>query len=167
MELTFECPQCKAINRVRQAEACREFKCESCGDTRNAHPGSVSPEGVCHCPFCGVDKLYIQKDFPQGLGLTIVIAGFAWATYYWYMVQPIAAYAVLLGSALIDLILWKKVPDVAICYRCLCQMRGPDVKPLGRLSPFNLEIGETFRQERMRAAEIRQKQNQTTSTDAS
>jgi hypothetical protein len=51
------------------------------------------------------------------------------------------------------------VPDVAICYRCISQMRGPDVKPLGRYGPFNLEIGETFRQERIRIAELRKKQS--------
>lgn len=160
MELTFECPQCKAVNRTQDAQACKQFKCQSCGYLRQAHENSISAEGLCHCPYCGNDKLYVQKDFPQGLGLAIVIAGFAWATYHWYMIQPLAAYGVLLGSALLDMILWKKVPDVVICYRCVSQMRGPDIKPIGRFLPFHIEVGETFRQERMRAAEIKQKQQQ-------
>ncbi|MFM1801224.1 MAG: hypothetical protein RJA81_576 [Planctomycetota bacterium] len=159
MELTFECSQCNAVNRVPDAQNCTQFKCQFCQAVREAKPHSITEEGLVHCPYCGTEKLYIQKDFPQGLGLTIVIAGFAWATYHWYMIQPIAAYSVLLGSALVDLILWKKVPDVVICYRCLSQMRGSDTKPLGRFLPFNLEVGETFRQERIRAAEIRQKQS--------
>jgi hypothetical protein len=159
MELTFECPECKMVNRVKNAEGAAEFTCEGCRYVRQAKPGSILPEGVCHCPYCGTEKLYIQKDFPQGLGLVIVIAGFAWATYYWYQVRPLAAYGVLLGSALLDLILWKKVPDVAMCYRCLGQMRGPDVKPLGRFGPFDLEVGETFRQERIRVAELKERQS--------
>ncbi len=158
MELTFECPGCGAVGRAKNAESAHEFVCGHCGYTRAAHAGSTSPDGLVHCPFCGTDKLYVQKDFPQGLGLAIVIAGFAWATWYWYQVRPLAAYAVLLGSALLDLVLWKKVPDVTICYRCLGQMRGPDVKPIGRFHPFDLEVGETFRQERMRVAELRKKQ---------
>ena len=160
MELTFECPECRAVGRVKTADSATEFVCQSCQYKRQAKAGSVTPEGVCHCPYCGTDKLYIQKDFPQGLGVTIVVAGFAWATYYWYYVRPLAAYAVLMGSALLDLILWKKVSDVAMCYRCLGQMRGPDVKPLGRFEPFDLEVGETFRQERMRVAELKERQTQ-------
>jgi predicted RNA-binding Zn-ribbon protein involved in translation (DUF1610 family) len=158
MELTFECPGCGAVNRTNQAESASEFVCRHCGHVRTAHSGSLTPEGLVHCPFCGTEKLYIQKDFPQGLGLTIVIAGFAWATWFWYWVRPVAAYAVLIGSALLDLVLWKKVPDVTICYRCLGQLRGSEVKPVGRFMPFDLEIGETFRQERMRIAELRKRQ---------
>lgn len=157
MELSFECPECKAVNRVPNAETAAEFTCAQCRHHREAKPGSVTPDGLCHCPYCGTDKLYVQKDFPQGLGLVIVIAGFALATYFWYIVRPMATYAVLLGSALVDLVLWKKVPDVVICYRCLGQMRGPDVKPIGRFLPFDLEIGETFRQERMRVAELKER----------
>jgi hypothetical protein len=37
-------------------------------------------------------------------------------------------------------------------------MRGSDVKPLGRFGPFDLEVGETFRQERMRVAELKERQ---------
>jgi DNA-directed RNA polymerase subunit RPC12/RpoP len=159
MELTYECPECGAINRVRDSESAPEFRCQSCGQVRAARANAVAAEGVCHCPYCGTDKLYIQKDFPQGLGLFIVVSGFALATWFWYLNRPLATYGVLLASALLDLVLWKIVPDVAICYRCISQMRGPDVKPLGRYGPFNLEIGETFRQERIRIAELRKKQS--------
>ena len=158
MELTFECPECRGVQRVKDAGAASEFRCAGCGAARAARPGSVQSEGVCQCPFCGTEKLYIQKDFPQGLGLFIVVTGFALATWFWYLNRPVATYAVLMGSALLDLVLWKIVPDVAICYRCISQMRGPDVKPLGRFGPFNLEIGETFRQERMRVAELKKNQ---------
>lgn len=163
MELTFECPECGAVNRAKDAESAAEFVCRHCNQARSAHADCMSTEGLAHCPYCGTGKLYVQKDFPQGLGLAIVILGFAWATWYWYQVRPVAAYAVLIGSALLDLVLWKKVPDVTICYRCLGQMRGPDVRPAGRFHPFDLEVGETFRQERMRVAEIRKKQAETAS----
>jgi predicted RNA-binding Zn-ribbon protein involved in translation (DUF1610 family) len=160
MELTFECPQCGAVDRAKNAEDALNFTCRHCGHVRDAKPGALTEAGVVHCPFCGTEKLYVQKDFPQGLGLTIVIVGFAVASYFWYVVRPIATYSVLLGSALIDLILWKFVPDVTICYRCLGQMRGADVNPAGRFSPFDLEIGETFRQERMRVAELKKRQSE-------
>jgi len=155
MELTYQCPECEAVNRVAGAESAPEFTCNACGYKRQGKAGSIVAEGVCHCPYCGTEKLYIQKDFPQGLGLLIVISGFALATYFWFLVRPMATYGVLIASALLDLFLWKKVPDVAMCYRCLGQMRGPDVKPLGRFGPFDLEVGETFRQERIRVAELK------------
>jgi hypothetical protein len=74
------------------------------------------------CPWCATGELYIQKDFPQGLGLFIVIVGFAISTVFWYLERPLVTYAVLLGSALLDLALYYRVPDVTICYRCLSQV---------------------------------------------
>ena len=74
MELTCECPECRSVGRVKNADTASEFVCQSCRYVRQAKAGSVVAEGVCHCPYCGTEKLYIQKDFPQGLGVTIVIA---------------------------------------------------------------------------------------------
>ena len=41
------------------------------------------------------NDLYIQKDFPTGLGLFIVLVGFAISTVFWYYEMPILTYLVL------------------------------------------------------------------------
>ena len=101
--------------------------------------------------------LYIQKDFPQGLGLFIVGLGFAISTVFWYYEMPISAYLVLVVSMLLDLVMYHVVGDVTICYRCLCQLRGAGTNPDGRYRPFDLATGERYRQERIRAEQLRER----------
>jgi hypothetical protein len=103
------------------------------------------------------NDLYMQKDFPQGLGLFIVVVGFAISTVFWYYEMPIPAYLVLVVSMLLDLVMYYKVPDVTICYRCLSQLRGAGSNPGSRYKPFDLALGERYRQERIRAQHIRER----------
>jgi hypothetical protein len=121
--------------------------------------GAVEHGILRYCPCCATTDLYIQKDFPQGLGLAIVVVGFAVSTVYWYYERPIPAFAVLLASALLDMLLYYKVPDVTICYRCLSQIRGPGSNPEGIYQPFDLAIGERYRQERLRIEQIHNRQS--------
>lgn len=74
--------------------------------------------------WCATPDLYLQKDFPHGLGLAIVIVGFAAGSIFWYLYMPIWTFAVFLATAMLDLVLYYLVPDVTICYRCLSQFRG-------------------------------------------
>lgn len=155
MELTFECPNCRAIGTVAAVEVTPTATCPGCAQPRGLRHEAVEGGGLTHCAWCGTDDLYLQKDFPQGLGLAIVIAGFAISTVFWYYEMPIPAYLVLLASALLDMVLYYRVPDVTICYRCLGQYRGAGANPAGRFRPFDLAIGERYRQERLRAEQLR------------
>jgi hypothetical protein len=107
------------------------------------------------CPFCATEELYIQKDFPHALGLAIVVLGFAVSTVFWYLYMPVWTLGVLLATAALDLALYYLVPDVTICYRCLSQYRGAGSNPKGRYLPFDLAIGERYRQERIRVEVLR------------
>jgi hypothetical protein len=111
--------------------------------------------GLVACPLCATDDLYVRKDFPQGLGLAIVVAGFLASTVYWYYERPLPALAILLASALLDMALYYLVADVTICYRCQCQTRGEGSNPGQRYLPFDLAVGERYRQERLRVEQLR------------
>jgi hypothetical protein len=155
MELTFLCPHCGAIGSVARLETATTAACPSCSRVRALRREAV-PDGTLHsCAWCATEDLYLQKDFPQGLGLAIVIAGFVVSTIFWYYVMPIPALSVLLISALVDMVLYYWVPDVTICYRCLGQYRGPGAHPDARFRPFDLSIGERYRQERLRIEQLR------------
>jgi hypothetical protein len=65
---------------------------------------------------------------------------------------------VLLGSIGLDLVMYHLVKDVTICYRCLSQMRGDGSNSGGRFKPFDLAVGERYRQERLRAQELRERE---------
>ena len=155
MELTFACPNCERVGRVPGLENASGATCKRCGDERPLHPGVIVDSRLEACPWCETTDLYTQKDFPQAVGLFIVIVQFAVSTVFWYYEKPLATYAILLASALIDWALYPRVPDVTICYRCLCQVRGDGSNPGGRYRPFDLGIGERYRQERIRARELR------------
>lgn len=125
---------------------------------------AIDPEGCAHgelqfCPLCMTDDLYIQKDFPKSLGLAIVLVGFAISTVFWYYEMPIWTYTVLSISIALDFLMYYKVPDVTICYRCLSQFRGKGSLSPSRFKPFDLGVGERYRQERMRAEQIRESQS--------
>ncbi|MDX2037469.1 MAG: hypothetical protein SFX72_12525 [Isosphaeraceae bacterium] len=105
--------------------------------------------------MCATTDLYIQKDFPQNLGIAIVVVGFAISSVFWYWERPLVTYAILLLSALADMILYHRVPNVTICYRCLSQIRGAGSNPGDRIHAFDLAIGERYRQERIRVEELR------------
>jgi len=154
MELIYECPSCEANGRVASVESEDVTTCPSCSAVRTLNRGMVDDAGLCSCAWCSTTDLYIQKDFPQGLGLAIVVVGFAISTVFWWLYMPKAAYSILLASAAIDLALFYLVPEVTICYRCLAQHRGPGSNPPERFHPFDLAIGERYRQERIRIEEL-------------
>jgi transcription elongation factor Elf1 len=158
MELTFECPECHAVGRVPRVEDRPTATCGRCGHVRELHPSATEGGRLSACAWCATTDLYIQKDFPHGLGLGIVVVGFVVSSVFWYYLLPIAAYAVLLATAALDLVLYYLVPDVTICYRCLCQHRGAGSNPDDRFAPFDLAIGERYRQERLRVEEHRARQ---------
>lgn len=155
MELTFACPECGTVGNVPSIESAAMATCRACAREHPLRPEAIGGGELHSCAWCATDDLYIQKDFPQGLGLLIVVVGFAISTVFWFYEMPIATYLVLLASALIDMILYYRVPDVTICYRCLGQYRGAGAGGGGRFKPFDLAVGERYRQERMRVEELR------------
>jgi hypothetical protein len=95
------------------------------------------------CPSCGCRDLFIRKDFPQKLGLSLVImaAGAfvilaAWRATFW-----IGA-VVLVVAALVDAVIYALVGKLTVCYRCRSEFAGP-------LNPdhdgFELATAEKYR----------------------
>jgi hypothetical protein len=157
MELTFSCRSCGAIGHVSPVEEAREAACRDCGTVRPIDQEGCALGQLQFCPCCTTTDLYIQKDFPKGLGLFIVLVGIAISTVFWYYEMPIATFLVLIISLALDFLMYYKVPDVTICYRCLSQFRGAGSNPSGRFKPFDLATGERYRQERIRAEQIRER----------
>lgn len=162
MELTYECPACGKVDRVSPVETTDAVTCPGCGKARELAREAIEHEGdaatLRACPWCATEDLYLQKDFPHGLGLGIVVAGFVVSSLFWYDYRPVPALAVLLATALLDVVLYYLVPDVTICYRCLSQARGAGSNPPGRFASFDLAIGERYRQERLRVEQLRRGQ---------
>ena len=127
MQVVAHCPKCDAGLPVNAAEApdvdqmrtaaarwCRSRSVMRFGATR----------AVDACPVCGGADLYIRKDFDPKVGLTVVIIGaLISAVFYWFG-EDLIAYSILGGAALIDLIVYGRLGDVTVCYRCHSEFRG-------------------------------------------
>lgn len=162
--MTFECPKCGVVSHHAPIESATVVRCRGCGHEREVRADALLADGLRKCPLSATEDLYVQKDFPQGLGLAIVIVGFVISTVFWYYDRPVPALGVLLVSALADMALFYIVPDVTICYRCLSQFRGVGANPEGRFKFFDLAVGERYRQERIRVEELRNEAAKTGST---
>jgi hypothetical protein len=110
------------------------------------------------CAVCGEKELYRKKAFPHWLGMLLLVLaciGFMFANglrRYW------AAWGILLGSALIDGLLYMTVGDVVVCYHCNAHHRGFLANPVH--GPFELSIGERYRQEKLRREQMQAEKHQ-------
>lgn len=107
-------------------------------------PDQSPPTPLTACPACGCRDLFVRKDFPQKLGLTIVAA--AAVAFLVLAARPgtfVIGVWVLVGATAADALLYWFVPKVTVCYRCRAEFRGVPVNP-GH-EGFDLAVGEKYR----------------------
>ena len=103
-----------------------------------------SDSRVDTCPVCRGADFYIRKDFDPKVGLTVVIIGaLISAVFYWFG-EDLMAYSILAAAALIDLIVYGRLGDVTVCYRCHTEFRG---KYQRTASHFDLHTADVLEQE--------------------
>jgi hypothetical protein len=105
------------------------------------------------CVVCPSSDLYARKDFPQRLGVTLVVLGFAASCVAWYYVSwsPYAIYwtfGILFATALVDVLLYVVCGQALQCYRCGAIYR--DVPRMDEHAPFSLDVHERHRQQAAR-----------------
>ena len=106
---------------------------------------------VIETPLLEETDLFVRKDFPQRLGVLLVVVGLIGSTIAWYFYNIWLTYGILFGTVLIDLVLYVVVSDCLMCYRCGAIYRG--LKSLEEHKPFNLETHERYRQAAARMSE--------------
>ena len=129
----------------------REWQCPACDLWLKLAPGSA--EGTPHaCAVCGNAELYRKKDFPHWLGMGLLAAACAAFVVLNAVYRQWWGWAVLLGSAALDGLLYWWVKDVTVCYRCGAHYRGFPANP--EHQPFDQLTGERYRQERLRREQL-------------
>ena len=146
MQIVAKCPTCDAGLPVPAAGAPTVIACGRCGreiplDLSDAVRGDRQ---VDRCPVCAGADFYARKDFDPKVGLTVVIVGaLISAGFYWWG-RDLTAYGILAGAALIDLIVYGRLKEVTVCYRCHSEFRGT----YSRTAPaFDLHIADVLEQE--------------------
>lgn len=149
MNVKVFCPACEELAPLPELRR-KPWPCPHCEQFLVPTPaaGAETEAGLLTCRHCGHGELYTQKDFPHWLGLSILIAAVV-ASFIAYSYYAIFwTWVILIGSAAVDGLLYWWVGNVVVCYRCLAQHRGFPPHPGHR--PFDLAVGEKYRQERLR-----------------
>jgi hypothetical protein len=81
------------------------------------------------------------------LVVACIASSIATLFYQWYL-----TWAILIGSAAFDGILYLLVKDAIVCYRCHALYRG--VAASAQHHPFELTVFERYRQEKLRRQEL-------------
>ena len=128
LKVACTCTDCKKLNEW--AAESRKYTCNHCGKLL----GEIkNPDDMFDtCPMCESRQFYIMKDFDKLVGCTIVLVGI--------VLVPVTYGLSLPFFALVDWIVYKKVPSSIVCYRCGCEFKGFK-NSLKRFKPFMHHIG--------------------------
>ncbi len=131
----------------------RKSECAQCGTELSIPDCAIENGRLRRCLICPSTDLYARKDFPQRLGVLIVTIGFMASCVTWAYERPIATFAILFSTALVDVVLYLFMPNAVMCYRCGAQYRG--LAESDDYEGFHLETHERHRQQQMRLAQHR------------
>ncbi len=128
MQLRFHCPTdlCVAIIEFEPLEACGPtIRCPRC---KVEHAVNVSDavrndRFVDRCVLCGATDMFVRKDFPQRLGLAVVVV-FGIASIYYYRRNTVWSWLILAAAVVLDLIIYLVIGKVTTCYACRAEYRG-------------------------------------------
>ena len=138
----------------QKVQAGQGIRCEACGWSRSVPVEDFDHGQPARCLVCTCGDLWRQKDFPQRFGLLMVGAGIVFSTVAYALWQPILSLGILMAFALVDFLLFVFMKDVLVCYRCGARHGG--FEPVSKAA-FDLEVGERYRQERLRVEAARRR----------
>jgi hypothetical protein len=146
MQIVAKCPTCDAGLPVNAVNAPPAIKCGRCGRDipLDLSEGIRTDRSVDRCPVCAGADFYIRKDFDPKLGVTVVAIGAVTSAVFYWFGKDLIAYGVLAGAALIDLVIYGRLKDLTVCYRCHSEFRGAYPRTAG---PFDLQTADVLEQE--------------------
>jgi hypothetical protein len=146
MQILVKCPKCGAGLPVDVVEAPAEIACGGCGRTIALaySEGLRADRAVDSCPLCEGTDFYTRKDFDPKVGLTVVVIGALTSGIFYWFGRDLVAYSILAGAALIDLVVYGRLRDLTVCYRCHSEFRGAFRRTAPR---FDLHTADVLEQE--------------------
>ena len=146
MQIRYHCPTdgCVAIIEYEPLESSGPtMECPRC---HVRHPIRVSDSIhrdhlVDRCVVCGGSELFIRKDFPQRLGVAVVVV-FGLAAIYYFTVSVLIAWSILAAAVLVDLVIYAFLGKVTTCYVCRAEYRKCPLNPAHE--GFDLATSEKY-----------------------
>ena len=146
MQVLAKCPKCDAGLPLAAADAPAAITCGRC-QTKiplDVSDAVRSDRGVDRCPVCSGKDFYLRKDFDPKVGLGVVIVGAAISAGFYWFGRDLIAYGILASAALIDLVVYGRLKDLTVCYRCHSEFRGAYTRTAGA---FDLHTADVLEQE--------------------
>ncbi len=144
MNITYHCSACHKRVREQISAASTALECSECRQQVAVPPQAIRGMRINRCLVCPSTDLYARKDFPQRLGVALVVLGFIGSSIAWANYQVLWSFAILFATALVDLVLYIVMGESLTCYRCSAQYRGCEEIELH--GGFDLETHERYRQ---------------------
>jgi hypothetical protein len=126
MQVTARCAGCNAALPFDASGAPPRIRCGRCSREMavSASDALRSDSSVDRCPICEGTDFYVRRDFDPKVGLAFVITGaLISAVFYWFNLD-LVAYSILAAAVVIDLLIYRRLKDVTVCYRCHAEFRG-------------------------------------------
>jgi len=144
MDLLAKCPKCDAGLPIDATKAPERISCGSCGREISLtwSPAIRADEAVDKCPVCSGGDFYIRKDFNPKIGLTIVIIGASISAVFYWFKRDFIAYSILAFATLVDLIIYGRLKEVTVCYRCHSEFRGAYKRTAGAFDLHTADLLE-------------------------
>jgi hypothetical protein len=149
VNVCFACPECDREARLDLSQA-SDWQCAGCDHRIHWEAGDPA---LPRCGLCGTAELYKKKDFPHWLGMSILSGACVLSAITYWFYEPVWTWIILIGSAAFDGFLYLWVGDAVVCYCCNAHYRG--VQATEAHQPFEITIGERYRQERLRRAQVK------------
>lgn len=123
------CAAANCVGRLRGVTAgatTLDVTCDHCGAARalSIDAGLANDARVTRCPACDGVEFFVRRDFPQRLGLAIVMAAGLASCVLFATQRVTAAWGVLAGAVVVDAALAIVTGKVTVCYRCRAEFRG-------------------------------------------
>ncbi|MFQ5414420.1 MAG: hypothetical protein ACE5E6_08175 [Phycisphaerae bacterium] len=133
MQIRFHCPTdgCVAIIEYEPLEACAgTIECPRCGVKHSMTITDVmrTKHMADRCAVCGVAELFVRKDFPQRIGLAVVLL-FGAAAVYYFTIDVRIAWSILAGAVAVDFIIYLCIGKATTCYACRAEYRKCNLNP--------------------------------------
>lgn len=133
MTVQFTCEKCGSGVQVYPSASSTHASCDICKHSFPVCFNSDHEKGILKdCPCCKRKDFYIQKDFNRKIGVVLFVIA-AILSIWTYGISLIVLY-------LVDLFLFKKLGNVASCYKCNTLFRG--LANQSDIRPFDHEMND-------------------------
>ena len=146
MEVTVRCHECGSALPVIPSPNPIQIECGRCRESfiLKFSDGVLDDRLVERCPVCQGGDFYLRKDFDPKVGVTIVVLGALISAGFYYFGLDLVAYSILAGATLVDLVIYRRLSDLTVCYRCFAEFRGDYERTAG---PFELHTADLLEPE--------------------